>query len=570
MFALSTVGCLAGNYLTGFVLIPGMTVDAIVLAVVGLLVALATTCTQIGRREVGEWGDSDRPADAAAQPSGPQEPLSPGLSYAVVFLASFAGMALELSASRMMAQVVGVSLDSWTGVIGVMLAGTAAGNWLGGRLADRPTRGRLGWWLLAAAAGCVLCLGVNALLWLAQPYLRIGLVPLILLWTGVVFLPPMLLLGTVSPQVVRLATADLATAGRTAGRVYAVSTAGAIAGTLATGFVLIRAVGMYRTVLLAAVLAAAAAVVGGRAFAGRGRRNLLAAVAAAVLVGLVAAGPVLDQLGVVAETNYYTIRVVPVGGDGPDRPLQLQLDRLIHSQVRPDDPLYLYYRHEQIQLEFLKGMGPAPRALVVGGGGYTFPRAARTVVPGSAVDVVEIDPGVTRVAYSHLGLDPALGVTSVHMDGRQFVAERAAPAGYDLITLDAVNDLSVPAHLLTVECNAAVRRALAPGGVYLVTVIDGVADGRLWKAVFHTLKAGFPHVALLSSEPLTDPDARPSRAVLVLYAADRPPAAAGHGGATHVVPDELVGRWLATDPPLVLTDQYAPVDNLMAGVFRRR
>ena len=57
--------------------------------------------------------------------------------YAVVFLASFCGMSLELTASRVLAPVLGVSLFSWTGIIGVMLAGTACGNYLGGVLADR-------------------------------------------------------------------------------------------------------------------------------------------------------------------------------------------------------------------------------------------------------------------------------------------------------------------------------------------------------------------------------------------------------------------------------------------------
>lgn len=566
MFALSTVGCLAGNYLTGFVLIPGLTVNAVVGGVAGLLLLTAGFAARL-------------PAvtPTATHPVTPS-PRHPAIrlrtAYAVVFLASFAGMALELAASRMMAQVVGVSLYSWTGVIGVMLAGTAAGNWVGGRLADRGgSRERLGSCLVLAALAAVLALVINIVLWWAQPHTTFGLIATVLGWTFAVFFPPMFALGTVSPQVVRLAATDLAHAGRTAGRVYAVSTAGAIAGTLVTGFALVSAVGMYRTVLLAAALAGLAAVLAGRVWRSGPQLYLLSVAGGGVVGGLVLAGHGMRQSGVVAETNYYTIRV-EAEGDGPDRLLTLQLDRLIHSKVRPADPGFLHYEHEQIQMEFLRAAGPAPRALVIGGGGYTFPRAARTALPASAVEVVEIDPGVTRVAYSHLGLDPALGVTTANRDGRQFVAERAAPASYDLVTLDAVNDLSVPAHLLTTECNAAVKRTLAPGGVYLVTVIDAVADGRLWKAVYHTLGETFPHVALLASDP--DPGDM-SRAVLVLYAADRPPdpdalrrAAADRPLFTHVVPPAVVGGWLATERRLVLTDQYAPVDNLMADVFRNR
>ena len=66
--------------------------------------------------------------------------------------------------------------------------------------------------------------------------------------------------------------------------------------------------------------------------------------------------------------------------------------------------------------------------LVIGGGGYTFPRYAKTELPETVMDVVEIDPGVTKVAYDHLGLKPGL-TNDFNMDGRQFVAERATPRG---------------------------------------------------------------------------------------------------------------------------------------------
>ena len=90
------------------------------------------------------------------------------------------------------------------------------------------------------------------------------------------------------------------------------------------------------------------------------------------------------------------------------------------------------------------------------------------------MDVVEIDPGVTQVAYEHLGLKDYEGLNIVHMDGRQFVAEKAEPGTYDLVIQDAVNDLSVPSHLLTKEYNDAVKRRSSPDGVYLLTVIDSL------------------------------------------------------------------------------------------------
>src|SRR5512136_2222537 len=55
----------------------------------------------------------------------------------VVFVASFCTMVIELVASRIMAPYIGVSLYTWTSIIGVVLAGMSLGNFLGGAVADR-------------------------------------------------------------------------------------------------------------------------------------------------------------------------------------------------------------------------------------------------------------------------------------------------------------------------------------------------------------------------------------------------------------------------------------------------
>ncbi|MGL6095277.1 MAG: fused MFS/spermidine synthase, partial [Fimbriiglobus sp.] len=189
----------------------------------------------------------------------------------------------------------------------------------------------------------------------------------------------------------------------------------------------------------------------------------------------------------------------------------------------------------------------------------------------------EIDAGVTAVAVEKLGLDPGLRIASFPMDGRQFVAERAAPGSYDLVTLDAVNDLTVPYHLLTKEFHDEARRTLAPGGVYLLTVIDLLDGGRLWASAVRTLSETFPHVQVLTTAPAADPTIR---RVYVIYAADVPldvailradlERAGVRNPFTFAVPPAEQNRLLEAARPVRLTDQFAPVDNLMTEVFRRR
>jgi spermidine synthase len=168
------------------------------------------------------------------------------------------------------------------------------------------------------------------------------------------------------------------------------------------------------------------------------------------------------------------------------------------------------------------------------------------------------------------------------MDGRQFVAEKAEKGKYHVVTLDAVNDYSVPYHLLTQECNEAVKRTLTDDGLYLVTVIDDVADGKLWKAAYHTLKESFPHVAVTFPKGVFDPTnpEKLEKCVIVLYAASEPLKAdrwavmmhrqTRTGSGVYVVPADVTEGLLARDKRIILTDQYAPVDNLLMQVFRSR
>jgi predicted membrane-bound spermidine synthase len=382
----------------------------------------------------------------------------------------------------------------------------------------------------------------------------------------------MLLLGAVSPQVIRLAVPDVGHAGRIAGRVYAWSTTGAILGTVATGFWLFGEIGMTRVVLAAALLPTAAVALVVPVWKRAALLYPLCVVAGAAVAGLGTFTPEVTH--VAKETNYYAIHVKPAKDElGTEIPNQftMQLDSLVHSRVDLTDPTFLHYKHEHVQMDLLRVIAertPTPRVLVIGGGGYTFPRCAKTLIPSCSIDVVEIDPGVTEVSYTRLGLDPALGIASHHMDGRQFLAERAPAGHYDLVTLDAVNDLSVPAHLLTVEFAREVKRCLAPRGVYLVSVIDTPAYGQLWLAALRTLKEEFPHVAVLSGDAVWDPG---KQTVVVLYAGFEPfdPAALkalGPGVHTHVPPADLSG----VDSARVLTDRFAPVDQMMIEVYRRR
>ena len=180
-----------------------------------------------------------------------------------VFLAGAALLGLEIAASRVLAPYFGNSLYVWGALIGVVLAGLSTGYWIGGVIADRYPTPRLLVAMLAAAS----------LLVLAIPFVDDWVLDKLVAWDPGPRLNPLLatiflfgaqsvILGTVSPIAVRLKAHSLDELGRTAGRLFAISTAGSIAGTFATAFWLIPELGTDQVLASAAValMLAAAAV----------------------------------------------------------------------------------------------------------------------------------------------------------------------------------------------------------------------------------------------------------------------------------------------------------------------
>lgn len=192
--------------------------------------------------------------------------------YAIAFIASGCTLVIELVAGRLLAPYIGVSLYTWTSVIGVILAGISIGNFLGGRLADRyPGPSVLGLTLVAASLTSFVTLGLVSVL--PQFTLWMPLVPRILVLTTVIFFLPGCILGMITPLVVKQALTDLGHAGGLVGRVYAISTAGSLVGVYLTGFVLIAHFGTRLIVIMvAAVLLLLGAVLGNLLY-GRGIRR---------------------------------------------------------------------------------------------------------------------------------------------------------------------------------------------------------------------------------------------------------------------------------------------------------
>lgn len=205
---------------------------------------------------------------------------------------------------------------------------------------------------------------------------------------------------------------------------------------------------------------------------------------------------------------------------------------------------------------------PALRLLVIGAGGYSFPRYMVARHPRATVETLEIDPGVVRFNQQRLGLPIDSPIITHVGDARLFLngADGPPPRGaYTVVQGDAFNDVSVPYHLTTREFNTLVRASMTPDGLYLVNMVDSGYEGRFAQAYVNTLRAVFGNVVIYA---LDDQVGRHGHATFVIAASDAPISRPTIAGWTAFEPTALATRFAArTD--LILTDDYAPVDTLL-------
>ncbi len=194
----------------------------------------------------------------------------------VVFVAGSCSLAVELSASRLLAPYFGSSLFVWANLIGLILLYLTVGYYVGGRLADRSPRPGVLYTLTIIAAfliSVIPFLSRPILLWSQSAFATysIGVFYGSLVSVILLFAIPMILLGCVSPFAIRLRIEQVGKSGRTSGQLYAISTAGSIVGTFLPVLLLIPNIGTYRTFFTFAVallLVSIAGLVGGSRGAG--------------------------------------------------------------------------------------------------------------------------------------------------------------------------------------------------------------------------------------------------------------------------------------------------------------
>jgi spermidine synthase len=492
----------------------------------------------------------------------------------LVFVVGTGSLGAEIAAVRLLAPYFGASTIVWANTIGVVLVALSIGYWVGGRMADRNPTMR-GLCLLALIAAGLLAL----VPFVADPMLDIAVDALdeisagaflgSLLGVLVLVAVPVLLLGAVSPYAIRLAVSTVEEAGTVAGRLYALSTAGSLVGTLLSALLLIPLVGTRRTFLIFALAIALVAVAGLRPV----RRWALAPAAIAALIALPVGTLKADTEGsgrVIheAETEYQYARVIQY--DDGTRTLELNEGQAQHSVCeaecdpgpggpkRPSSVLTGDVWDGHLVLPFAGRDDPPRRIAILGNAAGTTSRAYEEFFPSTRVDGVEIDSELSDIGREYFDMNnPRLHL--YHEDARPFL--RRVDTRYDVISVDAYRQPYIPFYLTTVEFFESVRDRLAPGGILIVNAGHPEGQDDLEKVLTATIGEVFPN---LMRDPIESTNT-------LIVASERPLSAQHLRDATDDLPIGLQGTALAAagrlEAPLrggdVYTDDKAPVEWLI-------
>ncbi len=478
--------------------------------------------------------------------------------YLLVFVVGVASLGAEIAAARLMAPFFGASTIVWANTIGVVLVALSVGYWLGGRLGD--ARPRLRDLCLVVLAAAVLLAVVP---FAARPFFELSVDALdeisagafVGSLVGVLFLIaiPVTLLGTCSPWAIRLASSDVEHAGRTAGRLYAISTVGSLLGTMVSALVLIPFIGTQRTFLTFAVMLGlvAAAGVGWRYFAVPAALALVIAVPVGTLKAADGEKVLFEE-----ETEEQYIRVIEE--DDGDVVLELNEGQAVHSMMRPGTYLTDNVWDGYLVLPFAVRRDPPEKMAILGNAAGTTARAYGHYFPETEIDGVEIDAKLTEVGERYFDLDNP-NLETHHEDARPWL--HSADDDYDVIMVDAYRQPYIPFYLATKEFFELVRDRLAPGGVVIVNAGHPEGNDDLEKVLGRTMADAFPNVL---RDPLEDTNT-------LLVASEAPVSAQRLAAAVPRLPEELrviaAGESQNLEPRLeggeVYTDDRAPVEWLI-------
>lgn len=420
--------------------------------------------------------------------------------YLTEFFAGMSVMAVELGASRLLAPYFSSSQIVWTIIIGTIMIAMALGNIYGGRSADRnPDPDRLYRRVLIAAvwiaaipvAGKYIILGISALLIFTVS-------TNFLIWAAfaacmVIFVFPLFLLGTVTPSLAKYTVDSLEDSGKVVGTLNAFNTVGSIIGTFVPTFLSIPAVGTGVTFLIFAGILLALSLI----YFISAKRGALKCAAAALLFAFCC---VFGRSGSFA----FWEKDLTYEGESVYNYLQVKEDSRrvilstnvlfgVQSMLMKEEGLTGMYYDYAMAAPLMSGKEDPGgcSVLILGMGTGTYAHQCRHYYGDMEIEGVEIDGKITELARQYFELPEDVRVATY--DGRAYL--NAIDGRYDVIMVDAYQDITIPFQMSSAEFFTLVKEHLAEDGVMVVNMnMRGSGEGSINEYLSDTIGSVFEYV----------------------------------------------------------------------------
>ena len=482
-------------------------------------------------------------------------------------------MTLELVASRVLAPYFGNTNIVWTSIIGIILLSSSFGNFSGGILADKKDSNKCLKIILITASVFISLIPITSKYLLELYSSSISdIKTAAIISTITLFFIPSLLLGFINPIILKRKLDDIEKVGKTSGKMTAISTIGGITGTFLSGFYLIPNFGSIEILFgLSITLIILSLLV-------RVKKNkllisfcLLLIITDIVLfiiyyqtnitnLNKIMSGDtnikanIDTQYGkvILANSNYnfYKVRTLNVDG-GYESAMYLEEDK----------KRQLVYSYTKFYNLMFKSNIDIKHVLMIGGGGYSYPKFYISHYLDKKIDVVEIDEDITRIARKYFNLDDVIKefnaydrIKIYNEDGRTFLNRNKVK--YDAILNDAFSGLIPPKTLTTKEAINKIKISLKKRGVYLTNIIGSIEgkDSRFLKAEIETIHTVFKNVYVIPCKT----ENKQARQNLMVIATD------------DNLNIENCYEVTTSDNDIILTDNYCPVESLLAWLKNKR
>ena len=430
--------------------------------------------------------------------------------YLTEFFSGMSVMAVELGASRLLAPYFSSSQIVWTIIIGTIMIAMALGNIYGGKSADKSPNpdklyGRIliaGIWIaLIPVVGKYIVLGISALLifTVSSNFLIIAAFVACM----VIFVFPLFLLGTVTPSLVKYSVDSLDDSGKTVGTLGAFNTIGSIIGTFVPTFVTIPAVGTSITFLVfAGILIVLSAVYFLSSHVGK-KKVLVSAIIFVLCCALGYSDSFAfwqKDLTYEGESIYNYLQV-----SENDRRVILSTNVLFGVQsvyMKEDGLTGMYYDYAMAAPLMVADKKPQDmNVLILGMGTGTYATQCKKYFGDMEIEGVEIDKKITELARTYFSLPEDVKVTTY--DGRAYL--QAMNQKYDVIMVDAYQDITIPFQMSSVEFFTMVKEHLSENGVMVVNMnMRGDSEGNINQYLSDTIASVFEDVVTVDVDGSTN------------------------------------------------------------------